>query len=88
MSKHKPHSEAPLPPGWCNTKGAAKYAGVKPRTVRSWQKKGLKYVEVGPKTRLCKYEHIDEFLSGYSPDDGAAIKEMAEEIYNHVVGQN
>jgi hypothetical protein len=87
MSKQKPHGEAPLPPGWCNTKGAAKYAGVQPRTVRSWHKKGLKHVVIGPKTRLSKFEHIDEFLNGFNPNDGAAIKDMATEIYNNFVSQ-
>ena len=88
MSEHKPHCEATLPPGWCNTEDAAKYAGVKPRTIRSWRKKGLRYVELNKKVKLTKYEYIDEFLKGFHPEQSADIKLMATEIYNQVVGQN
>lgn len=88
MSKRIPHVNGNAPPGWCSIKDAAEYAGVKPRTVRSWLKKGLRHVVVSKKMKLTKYEYIDEFLEGFHPDPNADINSLADEIYNQVVGQN
>ena len=88
MANQTPHQTNTAPPGWCDINEAAVYAGVKPRTIRSWMKQGLRHVVVTQKTKLTKFEHIDEFLNKFYPSDGQVIKDMATEIFNNVVGQN
>jgi hypothetical protein len=51
--------------GWAKIKGAANYAGVKERTLRSWVREGLKHSRLPSGTILIKFAWIDEFLEGF-----------------------
>lgn len=58
--------------GWAKIKGAAEYAGVKERTLRSWLKEGLKYSRLPSGTILIKYAWLDEFLEGFQEKENIA----------------
>ncbi len=51
--------------GWAKIKYASEYAGVSPRTLRKWLKRGLKHSRLPSGTILIKYDAIDEFLATY-----------------------
>lgn len=76
-----------LPPGWYDTKEAASYAGVAPRTVRKWFKRGLRHVEMSKKTKLTKRDYIDDFINGFNPVDKASVQQIVADAYNKVVKQ-
>jgi excisionase family DNA binding protein len=54
-----------MPEGWGKMKAAAKYAGVSPRTMRDWLKRGLRHSRFPTGTILVKYTDIDEYLSTF-----------------------
>lgn len=71
--------------GWAKIKGAAEYAGIKERTLRSWLKEGLKHSRLPSGTILIKYAWIDEYLEGFQAKEDFAdslvnetLKEMAK----------
>ena len=65
--------------GWTKVKGAAKYMGLSPRTVRDLFKGGLKHVQMPTGTILLKYAWADEFLKQYEKCENV-VDDAANEI--------
>jgi len=55
--------------GWAKIKAAAAYAGVNPRTVRSWLKMGLRHVRLPSGLVLIAYDDIDAYLRQFKHRD-------------------
>ncbi|MBW1697843.1 MAG: helix-turn-helix domain-containing protein [Deltaproteobacteria bacterium] len=72
--------------GWLKPRQAAAYAGVSPRTVRSWLKAGLRHARLPSGSILVKREWIDEFLEGFLVDesDGRKIDQLVGEVLNEL----
>jgi predicted site-specific integrase-resolvase len=51
--------------GWGKIKSASEYAGVSPRTLHKWLKRGLKHSRLPSGTILIRYSAVDEFLATY-----------------------
>jgi predicted site-specific integrase-resolvase len=54
------------------------YAGISPRTMRTWLKKGLRHARLPSGTILIKYEAVDEFISKYEEQQNVADLIVAE----------
>jgi excisionase family DNA binding protein len=65
-----------LPKGWANVKEAATYAGVQPRTVRTWLKEGLAYSRLSRKLILIRFDAIDEFLERFEINEAHQEREL------------
>jgi hypothetical protein len=65
--------------GWLKANSAAGYAGVSPRTLRTWLRKGLRHSRLSTGTILIKCEWIDEYLEGFE-----VIENRAEDLVNEV----
>jgi hypothetical protein len=50
---------------WLKVKEASKYAGISPRTFRSWLGKGLCYTKLPSGLILVKTDWVDEFLDQF-----------------------
>lgn len=70
--------------GWVKVKAASVYAGVSPRTLRKWLKRGLKHSRLPSGTILVKYESIDEFLAAFEACDNE-IERMVDEIEKEIL---
>ena len=69
--------------GWNRIKGAAAYAGVSERTVRSWMKKGLRYSRLESDTVLFSFSWIDQYLKRFEVNENIAdaiVNEALREI--------
>ena len=66
--------------GWLKVKNAAKYAGVSPRTLLKWLKRGLRHSRPSSMLILICKDDIDEFLAQY-----AVTGDRAAEIANRVI---
>jgi hypothetical protein len=66
--------------GWTKIKGASVYAGVSPRTVRTWMKRGLRYSRLESGTVLFSYRWIDKFIEQFE-----ATENIAERIVNEAL---
>jgi len=84
-SKRKHNHNHVLPPkGWGSTKMAAEYAGVSPRVMSNWVKnEGLPRTEVSRKTKLIRYQDIDEFLVGRQ-GECIDLNKLAEEAMSKI----
>jgi predicted site-specific integrase-resolvase len=69
--------------GWTKIKFASEYAGVSPRTLRTWLKRGLKHSRLPSGTILIKYESIDEFLAAFEACDNE-IERIVDEIEREI----
>ena len=70
--------------GWANINEAATYAGVRPRTIRTWLKEGLTYSRLSRKLILIKFEAIDDFLELFEVNEGhqeREIKEIVDDVF-------
>jgi hypothetical protein len=67
-------------PSWTKIKGAAVYAGVSERTVRSWMKHGLRYSRLKSGTVLFSYRWIDQYLEQFEVNEN-----IAEDIVNEAL---
>lgn len=66
--------------GWTKIKGAAKYAGVSERTVRTWMaREGLRHSKVRG-TILIKREWLDQFLTGFEVKPDAKVDGIVAEM--------
>ena len=55
--------------GWAKIRSSSQYAGVSPRTLRKWLKRGLKHSRLPSGTILIQYSAVDEFLATYEAQD-------------------
>ncbi|MBA4397320.1 MAG: hypothetical protein C0394_08055 [Syntrophus sp. (in: bacteria)] len=51
--------------GWGKIKEAAKYAGIRERTMRGWLQKGLRHARMPTGTVLIRYRDIDDYLEQF-----------------------
>lgn len=58
-----------MPEGWAKIPQAARFAGVSPRTIRSWLKAGLNHSRLHSGTVLISLTDLDGFLRGFSVKD-------------------
>ena len=58
---------------WLSISTASKYAGVCPRTLKNWLKKGLRSSKVGSVVRI-KDQWVDSFLEQHEQVDQDVIK--------------
>ena len=58
---------------WFSISEAGKHAGVCPRTVKNWLKKGLRSIKVGSVVRI-KDQWVDSFLEQHEQVDSDVIK--------------
>jgi excisionase family DNA binding protein len=65
--------------GWAKISEAAKYAGVKSRTFRSWLKSGLRYSRLPSGTVLVRYSDLDAFLERF-----AVVEDQVDRIVKEV----
>jgi hypothetical protein len=66
--------------GWGKINSAASYAGVKPRTLRSWLKQGLRHSRLPSGTVLIKFSEVDDFLKSFSSDENEIDKIVNEAV--------
>ena len=64
--------------GWAKVKGAAKYAGVSERTLRSWLSAGLRHSRLPSGLVLVSYQAIDEFIGKFEHQRDA-VDQIVEE---------
>jgi|GEM_PF-1455663 len=69
--------------GWLNTRCAAKYACVSPRTIHNWLKSGLKSSRVGGLI-LIRVQDLDAYLEGFTIND-PTNSENVERIVSEVM---
>ena len=70
-------------PGWAKIKQASAYAGVSPRTMRDWLKRGLKHSRLPTGTILIRFDDVDGYLEGFSVDNNqvdSIVDETLKEI--------
>lgn len=70
--------------GWAKIKAASQYAGVSPRTLRKWLKRGLKHSRLPSGTILIRYSAIDQFLVSYEAQDNE-IDRIVERIGKEIL---
>jgi hypothetical protein len=64
--------------GWAKIKQASAYAGISPRTMRTWLKQDLRHARLPSGTILISYDAIDEFISKYEEQQNAVDRIVAE----------
>lgn len=65
--------------GWLKVHSAAKYCDCSPRTIRSWLKRGLRYIRVnGTGAILIKVEWLDAFLESFEISENQVDEIVAE----------
>ena len=70
--------------GWGKIKSASEYAGVSPRTLRKWLKRGLKHARLPSGTILIKYDAVDEFLDAFEACDNEVdriVQKIEKEVF-------
>lgn len=71
--------------GWTKIKKAAAYAGVSPRTLRTWIKQGLKHSRLPSGAIFIQYCAIDQFLKGFEVEPGS---HKIDQIVDGILGQS
>lgn len=69
--------------GWAKIKPASAYAGVSPRTMRTWLKQGLRHSVLPSGTVLISFDAVDEFLSSFEKQNDQfdrILDEITKEI--------
>ena len=69
--------------GWGKINDGAEYAGVSPRTFRSWLKQGHKHSRLPSGRILIKFEDIDDFLDQFEvrePNNSQKLDDLVDEI--------
>jgi len=83
--QHSATENTPPQPGYLPLREAAKWAGVSPRTIKRWVKRGLPTYQAGSKNKvLIRSEDIDKFLTRKlipKPDLEAIVDEVLNEIF-------
>ena len=65
--------------GYGKIPDAAAYAGISPRTLRSWLKMGLLYSKMPTGAILIKFKNIDDFIDKFKVDQNE-VDELVNQV--------
>ena len=68
--------------GFAKVKGAARFAGISERTMRTWIKQGLKHYRLPSGTILIAYGDVDDFINKF-----AVTEYQADQVVNAVLNE-